>query len=163
MDILGILAGIKGKVLDAANFELLRSAYDLQNQNVDQLKSNNAAITENNQLLREQCERLEEEIGRLKAENASLRAEQTRGKTTKIDYAPTGITLEILKLYRQVDSHVLYDEQVAPVLRHSKLEIEVAFSELSEHEIVSLGSIGSRGAGYYLTTAGKKLVLQIRS
>ena len=136
--------------------------YDLQNQNIDQLKSNNAAITENNQLLRERCERLEEESGRLKAENASLRAEQAHSNTTKIDYAPTGIPLEIVKLYRQVDSHVLYEEQVASVLRHPKLEIEVAFSELSDHEIVSWGSIGNRGVGYYLTALGKKLVLHIQ-
>ncbi len=161
MDILGILTGIKGKVLDAAHFDLLRSAYDLQNQNIEQLKSNNEAVTENNQLLRERCEKLETEIGRLKAENAGLRAELAEGKTAKIDYTPTGIPLQILRLYRQVDEHLLFDEQVTSVLSHSKLEIEVAFSELSENNIVSLGIMGDRGAGYYLTTPGKKLVLQI--
>ena len=103
MDILGILTGIKGKVLDAAHFDLLHSAYDLQNQNIELLKNNNEAITENNQLLRDGSDKLETEIGRLKAENAGLRAELVGGKTAITDYNPTGIPLQILNLYRQVD------------------------------------------------------------
>ena len=161
MDILGILTGLKGKVLDAAHFDLLRSAYDLQNQNLEQLKSNNAAITENNELLRERCDRLETEIGRLKAENTDLRASLAKGKEETTDYLPTGIPLLILQLYRQVDDHLLFDQQVASVLPHSKLEIEVAFAELSANNSVSLGIMGDRGAGYFLSTLGKKLVLQV--
>jgi len=163
MDIFGILTSIKGKVLDAANFDILRSAYVLQNQNIEQLKSNNEAITENNQLLRERCAKLEEEIVRLKAENANLHSEQDNGNTAKNDYTPTGISLQILQLYQKVDKSLLFDEQVASMIKHSKLEIEVAFSELSENKIVSWGIVGDRGIGYYLTTHGKRLVLNLNS
>ncbi len=38
MEITAILNEIKGKVLDATHFELLKHAYDLQNQNIHQLK-----------------------------------------------------------------------------------------------------------------------------
>jgi len=162
MDILGILTGIKGKVIDAAHFDMLQNAYDLQNQNAEQLKSNNDAITESNQLLRERCEKLEMEIGRLTAENADFRVELTEGKTGETDYTPTDIPLQILTLYRHIDEHLLFDEQVASVLTHSKLEIELAFSELLENNIVSLGIIGDRGTGYFLTTYGKRRVLQIK-
>lgn len=162
MDILGILTRIKSKVLAAAHFDMLQSAYALQNQNAEQLKSNNDAITENNQLLREHCEKLEAEIGRLKVENAGLLVELTEGKTGETDYTPTDIPLQILKLYRHIDEHILFDEQVASELTHSKLEIELAFSELTENNIVSLGIMGDRGAGYFLTTYGKRRVLQIK-
>src|SRR5688572_26032865 len=60
MDVISILNGIKGKVLDAAHFDLLRSAYDLQNENIEQLKSNNEAIRENNILLRNASETLKQ-------------------------------------------------------------------------------------------------------
>ena len=61
MDISKILSDIKGKVLDAANFDLLMHAYDLQNENIKQLKNNNQALKENNDLLKEKVENLEEE------------------------------------------------------------------------------------------------------
>jgi len=55
VDITAILSGIKGKVLDAQHFDLLKHAYDLQNQNIEQLKSNNEALKEKAQLLSEKA------------------------------------------------------------------------------------------------------------
>ena len=40
-----ILAGLKDKVLDASHFDILRHAYELQNQNIEQLKTNNDALS----------------------------------------------------------------------------------------------------------------------
>ena len=37
MDILGVLQTLKGKVLDATHFELLKHAYELQDENLKQL------------------------------------------------------------------------------------------------------------------------------
>ena len=67
MDMLAILSGIKGKVLDAHNFDLLKRVYDLQNENIEQLKSNNEALKEKNGLL-------EEKAALLKKDNESLKA-----------------------------------------------------------------------------------------
>ena len=61
MDISRILNDIKGKALDAAHFDLLKHAYDLQNENIEQLKSNNQALRESNDLLAEKVKRLEKE------------------------------------------------------------------------------------------------------
>lgn len=66
VDIPAILANIKDKVLDATHFELLQHAYDLQNQNVEQLTRNNEALRESNELLKG-------EVARLKVENESSR------------------------------------------------------------------------------------------
>jgi hypothetical protein len=66
MDISKILSDIKGKALDAAHFDLLKHAYDLQNENIEQLKSNNQALKESNEFL-------EEKVKRLEKENESLR------------------------------------------------------------------------------------------
>jgi len=46
MEILSILAGLKDKVLDAAHYELLRGAYELQSKNIEQLQINNDALKE---------------------------------------------------------------------------------------------------------------------
>ena len=51
---------IKGKVLDAANFEILKSAYEMQEKNIEQLKTSNEALKDNNQALNEKFDSLNE-------------------------------------------------------------------------------------------------------
>jgi hypothetical protein len=75
MDFLGMLNGLKGKVLDAAHFDLLKSAYDLQNENITQLKSNNEALKENAELVRGQVEQLRLENHQLLETNKELLSE----------------------------------------------------------------------------------------
>ena len=41
MDVIAILQTLKGKVLDATHFDMLKHAYELQDQNLKQLKTNN--------------------------------------------------------------------------------------------------------------------------
>ena len=161
MDVVNILNGIKGKVLDAAHFDLLRSAYDLQNENIEQLKSNNEAIRDSNGLLKERIDKLEMEIARLKAENADLRARVADTSADTLEYEPTGIAKQILQVYRQVDEDLLFDKHAALVLPNSQLEVEVAFSELTKEKVVTSGIFGDRGTGYFLTDAGKRLVLSL--
>ncbi len=161
MDLVSILNGIKGKVLDAAHFDLLRSAYDLQNENIEQLKSNNEALRDSNSLLNERIDKREMEIARLKAENADLRARVADTSADTLEYQPTGLAKQILQMYRQVDEHLLFDKHAASVLPNSQLEVEVAFSELTKEKVVTSGIFGDRGAGYFLTAAGKRLVLRL--
>ena len=66
VDIAPILSSIKDKVLDARHIELLKHAYELQNQNIEQLKSNNEA-------LREKALLLEEKAALLNRENEALK------------------------------------------------------------------------------------------
>ncbi len=161
MNVVSILSGIKGKVLDAAHFDLLRSAYDLQAENTKQLKSNNDALSDSNGLLKERIDKLETEIGRLKAENADLRARAADRTAENTKYQPTGLPRRILLLYRQVDEHLLFDKQVASVLANSQLEVEAAFLKLTEEKIVRWGIFSDRGTGYFLTNTGTRLVLSL--
>lgn len=168
MDVVSILNGIKGKVLDAAHFGLLRNAYDLQNENIEQLKSNSEALRDSNNLLKERLDKLESEIARLKPENADLRAQVAdlvaRVADTSADtleYQPTGLAKQILQVYRQVDEDLLFNKHAASVLAISQLEVEVAFSELTKEKVVTSGIFGDRGIGYYLTEPGKRLVLSL--
>lgn len=59
MDVTSVLQSVKGKVLDAAHFELLKHAYGLQEENITQLKSNNEALKESNLLLQDKIKKLE--------------------------------------------------------------------------------------------------------
>jgi DNA anti-recombination protein RmuC len=161
MDVLSILSGIKGKVLDAAHFDLLRSAYDLQKENIEQLKCNNDAIRDGNAVLKQRIEQLEAEIARLETENADLRRRVTDTGADEVEYQPSGLAKQILRIYRQVDNGLLFDKHAASVLRKSQLEIETAFSELTKQRVVDRGILGDRGAGYYLTDAGRRLVLAL--
>ena len=77
-DVGAILQGLKGKALDVKDVELLKHAYELQDQNLKQLKTNNDALHENVGLMREKTERMQQEIERLTTENRQLRAEAQR-------------------------------------------------------------------------------------
>ncbi|EHF7843799.1 hypothetical protein J3Y18_003593, partial [Salmonella enterica] len=59
---------VKGKVLDAAHFELLKHAYELQEHNISQLKTNNAALKESNELLKERSKGIEDKVEQLEDE-----------------------------------------------------------------------------------------------
>ena len=54
MDAISLLSGLKNKVLDAKNYDLLKRTYDLQNQNIEQLKTSNTAFKENNERLKDE-------------------------------------------------------------------------------------------------------------
>lgn len=74
MDPIAILSGIKDKVLDAHHFDLLKKAYEVQNQNIEQLKTNNEALRENNSLLKEKAAKQEKEITLLKGTVEELKS-----------------------------------------------------------------------------------------
>ncbi len=76
MEITKILSTIKGKVLDATNYELLSSAYEIQQQNIIQLKENNTSIKENNELLKNKIQNQEETIKDFKIEISKLKSEK---------------------------------------------------------------------------------------
>jgi len=51
MDAIAILNGVKDKVLDAANYDILKRTYELQNENIKQLETSNTTYKENNEHL----------------------------------------------------------------------------------------------------------------
>lgn len=159
MDILGILQTLKGKVLDATHFELLKRAYELQDENLKQLKSNNEALKESNDLVKEKMGHLEAEVARLRGTIEELEKKVPTAAPVS-GYAPSRAAAAILEQYVKNDETRLYDEQLFQLIRLSKIEIKAGLDELQMHKLVDFGSVSINGASYYLTHEGKQFVLK---
>jgi FtsZ-binding cell division protein ZapB len=78
MDVIAILTGLKGKALDLRDIELLKHAYELQDQNIKQLKENNDALRDAVAIAQDRVTSLEQENTELQnqvqLQNGRLRA-----------------------------------------------------------------------------------------
>jgi len=165
MDIIKILSTIKGKVLDAEHFEILQHVYELQNQNIEQLKNNNSALKESNNLLKEKNDNLEKENSELKKRIVFLENELTLKKSTELPQKLSEVAEAILRKCMQEDITNFNDKNMIRSLPYSKIEIEAGIDELSHLKLVHLGSVQMMGGGanYYLTTEGMKFVLKLQN
>lgn len=159
MDIGKLLGGLKGKVLDASHFELLKHAYDLQEQNIIQLKSNNAALKESNSLLKEKAGNYLEELEYLKKENEKL--SKIAGQVKKADNDdPIMLSENAVKLIKRIiqeDVTDFYQNAIVDVMELSRIEVEAALDELSEHGLISaMSARQGYGLHYHLTSKAKK-------
>ena len=68
IDVISLLTGLKGKALDLRDIELLKHAYELQDENLRQLK-------ENNDVLREAVGLAQSRVTSLEEENVDLRSQ----------------------------------------------------------------------------------------
>ncbi len=161
MDIGKILSEIKGKVLDAAHFELLESAYELQNQNIEQLKENNSAIKEKSALLQEKATHLEKENNELKARVEDLESQLANhsGQTEAIKLSEVAVA--ILRVCIERDITDFYSENMITVISFTRMQTEAAIEELEEKGLVALASVGPDGSNYYVTSEGKKFALEM--
>jgi len=161
MDVISILNGVKNKVLDAKNYELLKHAYALQNENIEQLKSNNEAIKENNQLLQKKVNHMEEENKSLRQSVAELSQKVSQLERDGVSSGLSEVALAILDLYRRHDATKLYKEtQIIPALNFRKIQIESAIDELKKANMISCSSINrDYGMKYSLTEQGKKYLI----
>jgi DNA-binding transcriptional ArsR family regulator len=75
MDILNLLGTLKGKALDLKDIELLKHAYELQEENIKQLKTSNESYRESMELLRSQSSDRQNQIVELKSALAGLQTE----------------------------------------------------------------------------------------
>ncbi len=150
MDIIKMLSGIKGKVLDAAHFELLKQTYDLQNQNIAQLK-------ENNLLLQKKAKRIEKDNKSLKSSLEELRKQIPSPSDSSCLSNLSDVARDILKLYLSRDLTHMFNTDMASLLPHSQIQIEAAIDELMKANILRLGgALINRGTMYYLTDSGTK-------
>jgi chromosome segregation ATPase len=152
-----ILGGLKDKVLDAAHFELLKHAYDLQEQNIQQLKSNNAAIKEAHDLLQEKVRGLVEANRQLQEEVASLTLRLPLPEPDANQLSE--VAIQILAFCKINDLTDAYGDVFYDNLGYSKIEIDAAIDELEKAGLLDIASVGMRGTNYYLTDTGKRFVL----
>lgn len=167
MDIIKILSDIKGKALDTVHFELLKSAYELQNQNIEQLKNNNEALKENNNLLKEKVQALEKNKSGLEKKIGDIESKLTSIKDTNSQQELSEVAKAILHDCIKRDKSEFNDESTIRALSHfTRIQVETGIDELVRHRFVLPGSVmGGFGEGvdYDLTPNGKKFALKICS
>jgi chromosome segregation ATPase len=164
MDITSILSGLKGTVLDAKNFAILEAAYKLQQENIEQLKTNNAALAENLQLLRERLQDLRDEMTqisstnhRLESDNAALKEayeEALAARQPRPRYEPSPVAWDVLEAFEKRDVDYLREETLIPEVKHSRITILAALDELRSKNL-----IGTKAGGFELYSAGKKFIV----
>jgi len=164
MDIIKILSDVKGKALDAVHFELLKSAYELQNQNIEQLKNNNEALKESFSLLREKTKRLEKENYEYKKFIEAFKRENTSKKDISSPTL-TEVANAILSECLKDDETEFVAENMIARLQYSKIQIKAALDELSKHKLIQISAVSWRGGGthYYLTSKGKQFILSLKT
>ena len=100
MNVSEILKGLKGKVLDATHFDLLRHAYVLQEENIKQLKTNNEALKESNSLLLERVKKLE---GTQKMLEKRFEELQSKDNSPQAHIKLSELALAVLEAYYEAD------------------------------------------------------------
>lgn len=158
MDILSILSGLKGKVLDAAHFELLQSAYELQSQNISQLKENNEAIKESNALLNDKIQQLTKENEELQGNIYNLKSQIPQAENEI-----SNVALALLNKCVEIDATDFYVDEMASHIPCTKMEFEAAIEELEEIKFLEFSINDPSGDNYIITRNGKKYILQLSS
>lgn len=157
MGVLDILSDVKGKVLDSVHFDMLESAYQLQEENILQLKSNNEALKENNGLLKEKVTDLQSQLKNLSAEIEPLRELKLKEDLSNDELSANAKT--IIELFIETDSTSLDENFMIQKLPFGKIEFSAAMRELEAFDIAEWGSASfDGGLSYHLTDAGSEFV-----
>ena len=159
MDILGILQTLKGKVLDATHFEDLKHAYELQDQNLKQLKNNIDALKESNELLKDKLTKLEQDVSKLRDTITALEKD-VPASLSLAEYVPSRVAAAILEQCVKHDVNEFLAEDMFSRISLSRIEANAGIDELRKHKIIDLAAVGTRGARYFLTAEGRTFVLQ---
>ena len=158
-----MLGTLKGKVLDAANIELLEHTYNLQERTIKQLESNNNALEKRNELLEKDLKRLEEENKGLTmvikdCEEQLEGLEKKEGSKQKYSNNASAV----LSYFLKNDITNGYEKAIIAHLEKegfSKIKIQGGISELAESKIILHWSTHhSYGIEWGLTDEGKRLL-----
>jgi len=159
MDIASILGSIKGKVLDATHFELLKHAYELQVQNINQLKNNNEALRENNELLQQKVRELADQNSRLKEVVEQLRKRLDKMHTSTSDEELSEEAQAILDLFVRQDARGFYETQIVQGLPFSRSKVKSGIDELSNARLIHFSSVSrDYGMKYHLTEKARRIL-----
>lgn len=159
MDIVKILSGLKGKVVDAENFDILLNAYEFQNENIERLKDKNSALEENNNLLAKKGRLILRENKTLK-DKMSLNAGSSSEEVINTELSKTATT--ILKYCKNNEMTSFNSELILSLIPDNRAETEAAVEELEEHSYIDISGYGLNGSTYYLTIIGKIHAMKIK-
>lgn len=153
MSITDALRGIKGKVLDSVHYELLKNAYDLQEENIKQLQTNN-------KLLQEKLTGLERENKALKEDVSLLRQKVDKFEADAQITEFSEEACSILKVYSDSDETRLRVQEIARVTSFSNITLDAAFSELTDAGLITMPPdcllLPDTEPSYELTKKGSK-------
>jgi predicted nuclease with TOPRIM domain len=156
MDIINILGTIKGKVLDASHFDLLKHAYEQHQQNISQLKDNNDALRESNELLKQKIKDLNDENTILKETIKKYKNKIELLSQTSLTDNFSEIAVNILELYNSHDTTELWEKFIMRKLPFSKIQLQAGLDELCRAELISSYSFDPvHGKEYSITEKGR--------
>ncbi len=154
MDISKILQNLKGKVLDATHFDLLKHAYELQEENIKQLRTNNDALKESHKLMAAKMATLESEHTNLEAEISVIQKALPEPKEIELsEYAE-----EVLRVFRSVDSTQLMDIVIVGKSGLNNIQAESGIAELQEANYMFRGYKRVGGTLFKLNSSGKQRI-----
>ncbi len=151
MDISKILQSLKGKVLDATHFDLLKHAYELQEENIKQLKTNNEALKESHRILSDKVLALEIEQENL--ENEVSEIHKTLPKHEKKELSKFAKC--VLDVYIKHDTTALFRDKIVQNSGLKNIEAEAGIAELVEIKHLFRAQRRAGGLYYQLSSTGK--------
>jgi len=156
MDITAILSSVKGKVLDVHHFDLLKHAYELQNENIEQLKTNNEALKEKLQLLKEEAALLSRENETLTATVKTLRSQLAALSHTE------GLCEDETKILRHLAScrHEPTAEMIAASLRLDITRTEYYLHRMWRKYVYSHDWTNDRPSEWFLIQDGRAYLVE---
>jgi predicted transcriptional regulator len=159
MDITKILSTIKGKVLDATNYELLVSAYDLQQQNIIQLKENNTSIKESNTLLKEKLDAYEKLIKEQEEKISQFEVQALIPISTNSESRAKEDN-DILIFLSNNSQSTIYKEHLSSHLNLQDAKTQYYLDGLLENKLVHASFSFSSPTSYSLTKHGRAYLVE---
>jgi len=163
-DALAILETVKNKVLDAVNFERLRTAYEWLDENLRQITANNAALRESNDLLKEKVTRLEADLTSAQQDIAQLVARIPKVPTVEAAVELSQLAIGLVEALARADT-TRFGTKKLPLIAHhlSEVQRQAAIDELRTKGILDAGGANSEdGLLYFFTSRGKQLLLSVQ-
>ena len=158
MDIDKLLEIIMGKILDADHADLIRRAFMLQNQTVDQINETNTALKETNSLLKEKLQRLDNEVSEMRRyifDSASQLPPSAPAGPAQHLRELSDVTEAVLRASLKFKTAEFTYEMLTQALPHDQDQIKAAMAELKESGLVLRAISEKNDPAYSLSPEGK--------
>lgn len=158
-DIFNVFKELRQKGIDANQVDLLKSAYEHQNLNLEQLKENNSALRESNDLFKTKIAKLEIDSISLQEEILALKKKIPIGQKTDLSEG----SLDVLNVLNENDIVEFYESDMTSLLQKGKVFAQTAMGELRNNNFIiqSKTITDARGTGYRVTQEGLEYMARL--